>query len=198
MHTKVEDDVFSHDPLVYVRKSLVVVYRYGRNPPLTKVAPEDEQMLISKIVHPPYAGLVDTNKLLNDGDILILSAVNGKSISYDSNNMLVAIRVVPDNGCTMTAKKGSQNFFKIQCNNGQYVMINTDAGLVLYATGSAEEATKFSISISVKGGLRLASADKMYVHFNSEDSNLRANSVDHFGAGTILALLSSELALGYP
>ena len=56
----------------------------------------------------------------------------------------------------------------------------------------------FSISISVKGGLRLATAKGMYVSFDSSDSSLKANSVDHFGAGTIFVLPTTKQVTGYP
>lgn len=85
LQTKVDDDVFGYDPWPGVQKSLVVVYKYGRNATLIKIASEGNQMSINKAVL-PYVGLVETNNLLNNGDILALSAVNGKYISCDSNN----------------------------------------------------------------------------------------------------------------
>ena len=187
MQTEINNDVFGPDPWPGVKKSLVVVYRYGRNPPLMKIAPGGSQMSIDKVVL-PYIGLVGTNDLLENGDILALSAVNGKYISCDSNYMLVAMGADPDAGCTMTVNKyGQGNFFKIQCNNGNYVTVNEEAGLALYATSSAEEATMFSISISVNGGLRLATVGgkQLYVHFDSSDNSLRATTVDQFGACAI-------------
>ena len=134
------------------KKSLVVVYRYGRNPALMKIVPERSEISIAKVVL-PYVGLVDTNALLDDGDILALSAVSGKYISCDSNNKLVAVQDIPDDECKMTVTKDSNNFFKIQCNNDKYVTV--DVNLALYATSTTDDATKFSISISVNGGLRL-------------------------------------------
>ena len=77
MQTEINNDVFGPDPWPGVRKSLVVVYRYGRNPPLMKIAQGGSKMSIDKVVL-PYIGLVGTNDLLENGDILALSAVNGK------------------------------------------------------------------------------------------------------------------------
>ena len=101
LQTEVNNDVFGPDPWHGEKKSLVVVYRYGRNSSLMKVVPEGSQISIAKAVL-PYVGLVDTNDLLNDGDILALNAVNGKYIKCDGNNMLVAVAANPDDECTMT------------------------------------------------------------------------------------------------
>ena len=191
LQTKVDNSIFS-DPWSGVQKSLAIVYRYGRNRPQTKIAADGSEMSIAKVVL-PYAGLVDANNLLDDGDILALSTVSGKYLSCDSNNMLVAVKDAPSDHCAMTVQKDSQNkAFKIRCNNGNYVMVNAKAGLALYATGSEQEATMFSISISLKGGLRLATAEGMYVNFDSSDSSLKANSVDQFGAGTIFGIALNQ------
>lgn len=57
----------------------------------------------------------------------------------------------------------------------------------------------FSISISVKGGLRYATPKGIYVSFDSSDSSLKVNSVHHFGTGTIFLLLpSTKQGMGYP
>ena len=195
LQTKVDNSVFS-DPWVGVRKSLAIVYRYGRNQRQTKIAAEGSEMSVAKVVL-PYAGLVDANNLLNDGDILALSTVNGKYISCDSNNMLIAVKDAPSDQCAMTVQKDSQNkAFKIRCNNGKYVIVNAKAGLALYATGNEQEATMFSISISLKGGLRFATTEGMYVNFDSSDSSLKANSVDQFGGGTIFGIAFNQTGDG--
>ena len=78
-----------------------------------KITPERSEISIAKVVL-PYVSLVDTKDLLDDGDILALSTVNGKYISCDNNNMLVAVGDTPNDGCTMIIKKDTQsNFFKI-------------------------------------------------------------------------------------
>ena len=195
LQTKVDNSVFS-DPWVGVPKSLAIVYQYGRNRPQTKIAAEGSEMSVAKVVL-PYAGLVDANNLLHDGDILALSTVNGKYISCDSNNMLVAVKDAPSGQCAMTVQKDSQNkAFKIRCNNRKYVIVNAEAGLALYATGNEQEATMFSISISLKGGLRFATTEGMYVNFDSSDSSLKANSVDQFGAGTIFGIAFNQTGDG--
>ena len=125
----------------------------------------------------------------------MLGAVNGKYISCDSNNMLVAVRDAPDDECAMTVTKDSSGFFKIQCNNDKYVTV--DVSSALYATSSAEEATKFSISISVSGGLRLTTdlnGLQMYVNLDPSDSSLRTTAVDQFGACTIFDIAFKETA----
>ena len=170
-----------------------MVYQYGHNPPQMKITPERSEISIAKVVL-PYVSLVDTKDLLDDGDILALSTVNGKYISCDSNNMLVAVGDAPNDGCTMIIKKDTQsNFFKIQCNNGKYVTVNAEAGLALYATGTVEDATTFSISISVSGGLRITTVEGLYIHFVSNDSSLRATSVDQFGACTIFNITLKQI-----
>ena len=193
LQTKIDNGVFGSDPWPDVKKSLVVVYKYGRNPPLMKVVPEGDQISINKVVF-PHVGLVDTNNLLNNGDTLALCAVNSKYISYDSNSMLVAVGTVPDDGCAMIIQRDSQSyFFKIQCSNEKYVRVNADGGCALYAISKAEEATMFSISISVTGGLRLATKDGMYINFDSNDNSLRANYVDPFGANTIFGVAFKQI-----
>ena len=62
-----------------------------------------------------------------------------------------------------------------------FIMKPDEGGLALYATGNNQEATMFFISISVKGGLWLATAEGMYVNFDSSDNNLKANLVNMFG-----------------
>ena len=196
LQTNIDSGVFGFDPWPDVRKSLVVVYKYGRNPPLMKIVPEGNQISIDKVVF-SHVGLVDTSNLLNNGDILALSTINSKYISCDSNNMLVAVGAIPDDGCAMKIQRDSQSyFFKIQCNNEKYVRISPDAGSALYAISSAEEATMFSVSISVTGGLRLATKDGMYVNFDSNDNSLRADCVEQFGANTIFGVTFKQIVDG--
>lgn len=182
LNVQVKNDVLGGDPWQNIKKSLVVVYQYGRNMPLMKIAPENEDMSISKNVPPPFTGLVDASNVLHDGDNIALKAINGKYISCDSNNMLVAVEAVPSDICMMIVQKDGEKF-KIRCSsNGKYVTVG--AGSVLYATGSVEEATLFSISISLKGALRVA-ANGMFINFDSDNNCFRANSVDYFSIGTI-------------
>ena len=196
LQTKVDNTVFGPDPWVGIPKSLVVVYRYGRNPPLTKIASEGSQMSIAKVVL-PYVGLVDTSDLLNDDDVIALSAVNGKYISCDLKDMLVAVEAAPDDGCALTIHKEKDNgAFKLQCSNRKYITVNTGVGSALHATSSAEGATKFSVSVSVEGSLRLATAEGLYVNFDSSDSSVKASSVDQFGAGTIFSIAFKETSDG--
>ena len=192
LQTKVNNNVFVYDPWFGKTKSLVVMYRYGRNLPMMKVAREGNQMSINKVMQ-SYVGLVDTNNLLNGGDTVALNTINGYYFSLDSDNKLVTHDAIPNDKCAMTIKKCHGNFFIIKCRNGQYVTVNTDAGLVLYATSSEEGATMFSISISVDGGLRLATAEGMYVTFDSSSRSLTANSVDHFGADTIFGIAINHI-----
>ena len=111
--------------------------------------------------------------------------------------MLVAVGAIPDDGCAMKIQRNSQSYsFKIQCNNEKYVTVSPDAGSALYANGSAEEATMFSMSISVTGGLRLATKDGMYVNFDSNDNSLRADCVEQFGANTIFGVTFKQIVDG--
>ena len=190
---EVNNTHFGPDPWKGVVKSLVVVYRYGRNPALMKIVPERSELSISKVVL-PYVGLVDINALLDDGDILALGAVSGKYISCDSNNKLVAVQDVPNDECKMTMKKDSSSFFKIQCNNDKYVTV--DVNLALYATSTTDDATKFSISVSMNGGLRLTAnldGGQMYVHLDSSDNSLKTTTIDQFGACTIFDLAFNQI-----
>ena len=196
LQIKIDNGVLGSDPWPDVKKSLVVVYKYGRNPPLMKIVPEGDQISIDKVVL-PHVGLVDTNNLLNNGDTLAFCAVNSKYISCDSNNVLVAVRAVPDDGCAMIIQRDSQGyFFKMQCSNEKYVRVKADAGSALCAISNVEEATMFSASVSVAGSLRLATKDGMYVKFDSNDNSLRADCVDQFSANTIFGVAFKQISDG--
>ena len=187
--------LFGFDPWPGVVKSLEVVYQYGRNPPLMKIEPENNQMMIDKVVLPPTVQQIETNNLLSNGDVIALSVVSGNYISCDSNNKLVATQAFPCDECSMIIEKSAgSNAFKIQF-NGQYVVVQ-GASSALYATGSEQNATLFSISISTKGGLRLVADTGMYVTYDSSDNSLRATAVDQNGAGTIFGIAFKQTADG--
>ena len=192
LQAEVNNSVFGPNPWFDVTKSLVVVYQYGRNPPLMKIVEQDHQVSVGQTVH-PCVGLLSTKGLLNHGDMVTLNTVNGLYISLNgSNDKLITRRAIPREACAMTIfKEGHDDFFKMKCQeNGKYVTVNTstDAGSTLYATGSGEQATKFSISISMDGSLRLATAEGMYVTLDIGGNSLRANSMDHLGAGSIFGI----------
>ena len=193
LQTKINNSIFGPDPWRGKTKSLVVVYQYGRNPPLMKIASEGNEVSVDQVVYPPYVGLVSTKDLLNDGDKVALNTISGYYISWKGNkNKLITSDAIANDACAMTIRKGHSDLFKIECENGKYVTVNTsiDAGSAraLYATGSVEQATMFSISISMDGGLRLATAEGMYVTFDTSEKSLRTNSVDQFGAGSIFGI----------
>ena len=74
-----------------------------------------------------------------------------------------------------------------------YVTVNAEAGLTLYATSTVEDATLFSISISVIGGLRITTVEGLYIHFVCSDSSLRATSVDQFSACTTFNITLKQI-----
>ena len=180
---KASNDVFG-DPWHGVKKSLVIVYRYGRNNAEIKYVEEDGTISLSIPVPQPYADLTEANDLFEDGNVLALTALNGKFITCDSNNRLVATGDNVQGGCKLTVKKdASSSRFKILSDNGKYVVVG--AGNSLYATGSADNAAIFTLSVSTKGGLRLATSQS-YIRLDSDDGNsLKADAIDYLAAYTI-------------
>ena len=76
-------------------KSLVVIYRYGRNASKTQVVEENAQLSIALKTVGNYIGIISTNNLLEDGDIFLLSGINGKFFVCDPNGRLVRIQIRP-------------------------------------------------------------------------------------------------------
>ena len=166
-----------------VPKSLVV-YRYGRNNAGIKIAQEGQAVSLSIPTPQPYADLTEANGLFEDGNILALKAINGKFVSCDPKNRLVANNDTIKVGCKLTVKKAaSSSSFKIESDNGKYIIVGSDN--CLYATGSADNAASFTLSVSTKGGLRLATS-KLYIRLDSDNGNLlKADAIDYLAAYTI-------------
>ena len=189
LHITVTNGVLGGNPWPKEEKSLAVVYRTGCSPPRMKIAKQDDEMTI-KVAHPPYEGdLVNIDKFLENDTVIALSAFNGQYVSCDgSNDKLVALKAAPDAMCAMTVKTNHPKVFKLLCANGKYVEVRQHIDSTLFATASKEKATLFYVSLSAKGGLRLATVVGMYVSFDSSDNSLRATSTSHFGAGTMFGV----------
>ena len=170
---------FGHDPWKGVTKSLVVVFANGSNPPRMNIAVEGEEMTIGKPAF-RYTDLTGTKTLLENGNMIALSTVNGKYITYDSENKLVAKEKFPNDSCALTILNTNQHrsTFIMLCKNKRYVTVD---GSELKANGSKpEDATVFSATISSKGGLQLAIKAGTYVCFHSDDGDgsIRADCSD--------------------
>ena len=183
LNVQASNSIFG-DPWFGVHKSLVVVYRYGRNNAGIKIAQEGQAVSLSIPTPKPYADLTEANGLFEDGNILALKAINGKFVSCDPNNRLVANNDTIKVGCKLTVKKAaSSSSFKIESDNGKYIIVGSDN--CLYATGSADNAASFTLSVSTKGGLRLATS-KLYIRLDSDNGNLlKADAIDYLAAYTI-------------
>mgnify|MGYP002803953649 FL=1 len=202
LEVKASNDVFG-DTWYGQPKSLVTVYRYGRGAPQMQVVHEHASMSVSIPYLTPNVDLVEVNNLLEDGDVFALAAINGDFISCDLSNRLVASKAKAEEGCKLTVKKyGSSSPLKIQSDNGKYVIVGEDN--YLYATGNAENAESFTISVSTKGGLRLSTKAGMYIRLDSYDQNLlKADAWDYLPAYTIFdiafqqteAVLSKQLLI---
>ena len=184
LKVKASNDVF-HDSWKHVKKSLVIVYRYGRNNAKIKYVEENGTISLSIPVPKPYADLIEANDLFEDGNVFSLTGLNGKLITCDSNNRLVAVGDSAQEVCKFTVKKdASSSQFKILSNNGKYIVVG--AGNCLFASGSAENAAKFTLSVSTKGGLRFATSQS-YIRLDTDDVNcsLKADAIDYLAAYTI-------------
>ena len=135
LEVKASNDVFG-DPWKGESKSLAVVYRYGRNAPETRIAQEGSSISVSVPNPQPYADLIETNNLLEDGDLFALVALNGLFISCDSSSRLAATSTTVGQGCRLTVRKdnSSTQFFKLESDNGKFVVVGS--GSYLYATGN--------------------------------------------------------------
>ena len=134
LEVKASDDVFG-DPWVGYSKSLAIVYRYGRNAPQIQIVPQNSSISVSVSEPKPYADLIETNSLLEDGDPFSLVALNGLFISCDSESKLTATGTTAGQGCKLTVKKDSSTgqFFKLESDNGKFIVVGN--GSCLYALG---------------------------------------------------------------
>lgn len=134
LNVKASNDVFG-DTWPGKKKSLVTVYRYGRKAPQIQMVSEESTVSVSSPDPQPFTDLTETNDLLEDGDVLALSAINGKFISCDASNRLVAAKAAAEEGCKLTVERdGSSGPFKIKSDNGKYVIVGDDK--YLHATGT--------------------------------------------------------------
>lgn len=135
LKVEASDDVFG-DPWVGNKKRLAIVYRYGRNAPQIQVVQQNSSISVSVSEPQPYADLIETNSLLEDGDPFALVALNGMFISCDSESKLTATGRTAGQGCKLTVKKdnASGQFFKLESDNGKFVVVGK--GSYLYAKGN--------------------------------------------------------------
>ena len=136
LNVKASNEVFGGDPWRGYDKSLVIVYRYGRNAPQIKIAKENCSISLSIPEPKPYASLIEANNLLEDGDQFALVALNGMFISCDDEWKLAATGASAGQGCKLTVKKedSGSRYFKIQSDNDKFVVVGKDN--YLYATGN--------------------------------------------------------------
>lgn len=173
-----------------VKKSLVIVYQYGTNQPLMTITAENDKQVITKNPTPTYAGLIDASNLLDDGDLIALSASNDKYVEYDSQYFkLIASANTVTTSCQLRVEKSAQDrqSFRIKGDNGKYVTVGQDD--CLYVNGSQGNAMLFTISYSMYGGVRFATTSSncmpsRYVRLNLQDQSLVADAVDNFSEGT--------------
>ncbi|CAB4008295.1 Hypothetical predicted protein [Paramuricea clavata] len=117
-------------------KSLLIVYRYGRNTPQMKIAAENSCISVSIREPQPYADLIDPQNLLEDSDRFALVSLNGMFISCDSQLKLVAAGTTAEQGCKLIVRKdiSTSPCFKMQNETGKFFTVGD--GNYLYATGN--------------------------------------------------------------
>ena len=167
-----------------VTKSLVTVYQYGNNQPLLVVTKQNTKQEITKNPTPTYTGLIDANNLLDQGDFIALNASNDKYVDCDANFKLIASASTVTTSSQLQVEKVSDRSFRIKGVNGKYVTVGQDQ--CLYVNGSKDDAMSFTISYSMYGGIRLATATKtsLYIRLDLDDHSLKADAVDNFSEST--------------
>ena len=115
LDVQASDKVFG-DTWAGVQKSLVDVYRYGCSVPQMQIVEEIAFISLSIPKVKPNTVLMDTNNLLEHGDISALAALNanGNFISCDSSKRFVAAIADVEKGCKLILKKSpSSSYLKI-------------------------------------------------------------------------------------
>ena len=172
------------------RKTLVVVYQYGRDIPSLTITQEDGSLSIAK-KFTPFNSLLDPRNMLHTGDTVAFLASNYQYVTCDSQNKLVASGTSPGGNCQLQVavfpEEGGQESFTIMSKTtSMYVVIDSDNSLSM--TGNSSMAAKFTLSLSTSGEFRLASKDtKQYVRL-TQDLHLKADSSDFYGASTSFQL----------
>ena len=166
----------------------MLVYRYARNAPQITILPEHDQVIVKRSVSITYVGLISSNNLLENGEMFALKTVTNNYVSYDANEKVVA---TSDSLFLFTVKKESiDGPFRIQGGNGKYFIVDEDYHL--YVTADYENATKFTLTISTKGGVRISVSGGLYIRIDQIDNSIRANSFDYFGVSTIFDICLTQ------
>ena len=166
-----------------VVKTYVAVYLYGMNRPMMRIIKENETVDITKTPTPTFPGLIDASNLFGNDDVIALNASNDKYVTCDANSMLVASADSISSSCQLVVERPapSKQTISIKGQNGKYVIVGKD--MKLYVTADRSQATLFTVSYSMFGGIRLA-ANNLYVHLNLSDQSLQADATDNFSEGT--------------
>ena len=164
-------------------KTFVAVYQYGKNQTMLRIAKQNEKVVIAAVVPTPtYPGLINTSGLLDNNDTIALNAPNDKYVVCDANGVLVASADSKSEGWKLTIEKPvpQKQEFRIGCPNGKYVVVADNNKLC--ANGNEEEATSFTVSYSVFGGVRLATNGR-YIYL-ATDCSLQDGATDNFSEAT--------------
>jgi len=156
---------------------------------------EDGDVLALKTIDGKYICCGSDNKLFpqnTDLDEKCMFTIKKDSKGRFFKILLDDVRPEDNNAKNIVTKDdGSALKLKTKSNGEEnaddkkrYVVVNKDENSALYATGSEEEATEFSASLSANGNLRLATKDKRYVGVNSIDNAFTASFTNHFVAVT--------------
>lgn len=184
----IPQNTLPYDPKSFTKKTLVIVYQYGSNKPLMKIAVDGEQVAIKKNPPPIYSGLIDARELLEGGDTIALQASNGKYVTCNDKQKLVASQDEVTSSSYLTIELNDENTFRIKSFDGNYLIVGKDKSL--YASEQIQnKAPLFHISCSRDGAVRLSTHDElsnsfMYLRFNSNDNGLKADTVEYFSEST--------------
>lgn len=170
-------------------KTLVIIYQYGNNKPHVSITQENGSAKISNSPAAPHFGLLSSNTLLENDEMISFLASNNKYITCDpSTSKLFATANSQGESCRLTVRLVGTQFAMKDKNTSKYVIVGDQN--CLFLTGvSVSDAAIFSLSYSIRGGIRLATSDK-YIRLDAHDLSLVAEGTDYFSAST-----SFEIAL---
>lgn len=182
---------YDGDPKVGTKKTLVVVYQYGSDKPQIKIATNGEYLNIDKNTPPPtYSGLISAKELLEGGDTIALRASNGKYVTSNDQQKLVASmdQVHSNSSSFLAIELHDENLFRMLTPDGNYVVVGKDKSLYA-STQSKNEGALFYSAYSRDGSIRLSTYNEdsksyAYVRLHSKDNSLRADSTEYFSENT--------------
>ncbi|XP_064387307.1 uncharacterized protein LOC135335677 [Halichondria panicea] len=147
-------------------------------------SPRRENVEITKMLPPTYVGFLDSTNLVDDADVILLSAVNNNYVAYIPNDDKLGA-TTKNSGCEFTIEPDSPGMYYLQEKQSRkFCSVNIDGYLTLK---SEEGKTLFKLMLSTTGKVRLATTDNKFVRL-TDDNFLKADTTEHLIASTSFQL----------